>query len=303
MSLTSAPVGRDQLLSRLVPIPVCALIKAPSSTGKRTVVQYLADQAGIPRFDQRLVPSPYWADERGRCTDPSSGKSDNLRYVEPELTVDMVRDLSVWARSAPRTSAGKLAIVRLDHERADGTSWVASPRCATGLLKLLEEPPAGVRFALLASGPVAPTIVSRSVTVSAGLLSTVEVAEILYRVSDLDQASATEIAALGSGRVAPALAASTDVVGAKESVLGLLGDIARSDTEAAASRAREWTQTSTSFLVRAAHERVSGRFVVFTSEELISLPLPKAMVLLTVVKRAQGARPRLLVGALVSALT
>jgi hypothetical protein len=254
-------------------------------------------------MDQRVFPVSYWADDRGRPSEPGFGSSESLQYVEPELTVDMVRQLTTWARTAPRSSAGKVAVVRLDHERTDGSFWRASARCVTALLKTLEEPPAGVRFVLLASGSVAPTIVSRSVAVSAGLLSTEEVAEILFRVSDLDRSSAATAAALSSGRVAPALTASSVAVGARETVLGLLADLASSDAEAAAARAREWTPVTTSLLIRAAHERMTGRFVAFSDVELASLPLPAAMAVLTVVKSTAGARPKLLVGALFSVLS
>lgn len=295
------PIGRAQLLSRLSPLPVCSLIRAPASTGKRTCALYLADQEGVPRVDQRVFPVSYWADDRGRPSD--SGSVESLQFVEPELTVDMVREMSTWVRTAPHSSEGKVAILRLDHERADGSSWRASTKCTTALLKTLEEPPPGVRFVLLASGPVVPTIVSRSVLVSAGLLSASEVAEILYRVSDLDRRSAVEVATLGSGRVAVALAAGTASVGAKEAVLGLLTDLASGDVDAVADRGREWTPAATSLLVRACHERMTGRFVAFTTEELSALPLQAAMAVLTVVRRVSGARPRLLVGALVSALS
>jgi hypothetical protein len=296
------PIGRTQLLSRLSSLPICSLIRAPASTGKRTCALYLADRAGVPRIDQRVFPVSFWADERGRPSEPGFSPSESLQYQEPELSVDMVRQLTAWSRTAPHSAAGKVVIIRLDHMRLDGTSWQASPRCVTALLKTLEEPPTGVRFVLLASGPVAPTIVSRSVAVSAGLLSTEEVAEILFRVSDLDRSSAATAAALSSGRVTPALAASTASVGAKETVLGLLADLASSDAEAAGARAREWTPTTTSLLVRAAHERMTGRFVAFSDVELAALPLPAAMAVLTVVKSTTGARPKLLVGALFSAL-
>jgi hypothetical protein len=235
-----------------------------------------------------MIPAPYWKDET---------------FIEPELSVEMVRDMIVWARTAPRSPAGKVAIIRLDHVRADGSSWRASPRCVTALLKTLEEPPEGVRFILLASGPVASTIVSRAVCVSAGLLPTEVVAEILYEVSDLDRAGAVEVASLGHGSVAAALAAKAGAVGSLEAVLGVLGDIASADPEAAFARAREWTHAQTSLLLRAAHERVTGKFSSFSERDLSSLSLSQAMAVLSVVRRVEGARPRLVLGAVVAALS
>lgn len=281
------PVGRDSIISRLTPLPACSLIYAPPSTGKRTVADYLSTQSGVLGIDRRLIPFTYWKDDF---------------LVEPELSMEMIRELIVWCRTAPRSLAGKVAIVRLDHERLDGTLWQASSRCTAALLKTLEEPPPYVRFILLASQPVASVIESRSMIVRAGLLSTDNVAEILFRVSDLDQASAKEVAALGSGRVAPALAAQA-AVGAREGVLGVLSDLIALDHDAVAARAREWTSAQTALLIRAAHERVSGRFVVFRSEELSLLSSSAAMALLNVLRRTQGARPRLVLGAVVSALS
>jgi DNA polymerase III, delta subunit len=282
------PVGRDDIITRLSPLPICSLIRASASTGKRTVAEYLADQAGVLSIDRRMIPAPYWKDET---------------FIEPELSVEMVRDMIVWARTAPRSAAGKVAIIRLDHARVDGTSWRASPRCVAALLKTLEEPPAGVRFILLASGPVASTIVSRSVGVWAGLLSAEDVAAILYEISDLDLAGAGVVAALGHGRVGPALAASTGAVGSVEAVLGVLGDVACADVDAAFSRGREWTHAHTLLLVRAAHERVTGKFSAFSEEDLSSLSLSQAMAVLSVVRRVEGARPRLILGAVVAALS
>jgi hypothetical protein len=282
------PKGRPQFLSRLGSLPVCSLLRAPASTGKRTTAEYLADQAGVLPIDRRMIPAPYWKDET---------------FIEPELSVEMVRDTIVWARTAPRSPAGKVAIIRLDHVRVDGSYWSASSRCVAALLKTLEEPPQGVRFILLASGPVASTIVSRSVEVCAGLLSTKDVAAILYEVSDLDLAGAGEVAALGHGRVGPALAASTGVVGSLEAVLGVLGDVASADVDAAFSRGREWTHAHTLLLVRAAHERVTGKFSAFSEEDLFSLSLSQAMAVLSVVRRVEGARPRLVLGAVVAALS
>lgn len=281
------PIGRGQVISRLTPLPVCSIIRAPASTGKRTTAEYLTTKSGILSIDRRLVPAPYWSQEQDRL-------------IEPELSVEMIRDLIPWIGTAPRSPAGKVVILRLDHERTDGSSWRASSRCVTSLLKTLEEPPPYVRFILLASQPVAPVLLSRSVTVSAGLLSTSDVTEILHRISDLDLTGAALAASLGGGRVAPSLLASEFMVGAREAVLGVLSDLAASDMDAAQARAKEWSSVSTELLVRAAHERISGRFRIFDSKELASLSNKKALSILSVIRRTFGARPRFVLNAVVS---
>lgn len=291
------PIGRDVVIKTLTPLPLCSLLLAPPSTGKCTVAEFLVKRANIHAVDCRMFPQSYWTDEKGRRSD-----SGGLRLVEPELTMSMVRELIEWTRVAPSSPRGRVAIVRLNHVRQDGTEWRASARCMTAMLKLIEEPPAGVRFVLLASGGVLPTIASRCVSVRSGLLSLDEVAEILYRVSDLDRTEARSAAALGGGRVGPSLSARAEAVGAREAVLGFLGSLMAADMDAVSGRARGWSDVQTKMLIRALHERVSERYSVFSFEELSSINLSIAMKLLSLLSRFNGSRPKVLLGAVAAAV-
>lgn len=293
----TAPIGWGEILSSLTPSFVsgtspCFLLLAPSSTGKRTVAEHLARVAQVPVLDRRMFPQPYWTDEKGRRSE-----SGGLKLVEPELSMSMVRDLIEWVRLAPSSARGRVAIVRLDHTRQDGSSWCASTRVQAALLKTLEEPPAGVRFVLLASGSVLPTVESRSVAARSGLLSVDDVAEVLFRTSDLNEVESRAAAALGGGRVGPSLSARVDGVGAREAVLGFLGSLMVGDADALSGRAKGWTDIQTNMLVRALHERVTGRFSVFSSEDLVGLTIPGAMKLMLLLQRFRGARPKVLLGA------
>lgn len=307
--MIEAPLGRDREIDLLVPSllsdnpPPCVLLHSPPSTGKRTLAQYLARRAGVPAVDLRLFPVSHWVDEKGRQTD-SVADGGSLRLVEPELSMPGVRDLIDWAKTAPRTRHGKVAIVRLDHEREDGSRWFASSAVCSALLKTLEEPPEGTCFMLLAAGQVLPTIASRSsVTVSWGALSLDQVADILYKISDLSVSGAREAAALGGGRVRPSLRAQSQVVGSREAVLGVLSDLESGNVEALVNRASSWTENHTEMLIQVAHERVTGKYGVFSSEEISLIPQNYALKMLSVIQKFRNARPRILLLAVTSALS
>ncbi len=297
-------VERDGLLRRLGPLPVCALLLAPHSTGKTTAALAAASAAGIPAVDTLLVPQPYWTTPDGRRADPAEVASTVvLSRVEPELSVDMVRELSAWARTAPRSAAGKLAVVRLGHAAASG-EWVASSRCQNALLKLLEEPPAGVRFVLTAASGVLPTIASRSVVTSSGLLSTEGVACVLDRVTDLDPEQCRQAAALGGGRVRPALARAADTQTTELArVRGVLAALARGDTETVTAAAPGWTEEATELFGVWARERCTERWCVFADASDAVLPRPAAYRVLQLLSEWKGTRPRLLLAALASGIT
>lgn len=293
----SAPLGWGEALASLAPSFMlgsnnCILLRAPFSTGKRTVANYLSDQAKIPAVDRRLFPQPYWTDGKGR-----RASSDGARLVEPELSMGLARELIEWVRLAPSSRAGRVAIVRLDHTRADGSTWAASSRVQEALLKTLEEPPRGARFILLAVGSVLPTIESRCVVVRSGLLPVDVVAEVLYLVSDLDRSESRAAAVLGGGQVAPSLSAKVDAVGAREAVLGFFGSLLTSDVGALDSRAKGWTDIHTKMLLRALHEVVTRRFSAFSAEDLSGVSVALAMRILTLLHRFSGSRPKVLLGA------
>lgn len=307
--MDQAIIGRAELRERLSPFAVCTLLLAPHSTGKRTLALAVARDAGVVAPDLLAVPQPYWVTAGGGQVDPAEvAPGTELALVEPELSTADVRDLIAWARIAPRTSAGKVAVVRLGHatDRArSGVSrpvvWSASPRVQSMMLKLLEEPPPGVCFVLTAVSGVLPTIASRAVVLTAGLLAAPDVARILDRVSDLPLESCRRVAALGDGRVRPALARAASTETELARVRGVLAALARSDAETVATAASDWTTEASELLRVWSQECAAGRWRVFGPADAV-LPRAVAWRLAQVIATWSGVRPRLLLAGVASSV-
>lgn len=289
---------------RLAPPPRVALLLSPHSSGKRTTALAAAAAVGIPAVDTCVIPQPQWLGSDG--ADASSGS-----LSEPELSAEMVRELATWSRCASRTSAGRLAVVRLGHasDRAGSrgqarvVEWRASRRVQAMLLKLLEEPPDGSRFILTSSGDgVLPTIMSRAVVTRAGPLTAEGLAQVLDQCSDLPLPRCREVAALSSGQVRPALARASDPGTEKARVCAVLGALANHDERAVTAAAPEWTQESVALLRVWALESSAGRWRVFGPGDGPSSREFAWMVLLATSEWA-GARPRVFLAALVSGMT
>lgn len=290
-------LGRDDWLSRLNPLPFVTLLRAPASTGKRTVALYSVRQAGVSAADFRVFPELEYRDEYGR---PVERSSEGAIPFEPELTIDCVREMRRWTQTVPQASPFKVAVIRLDHVRPDGTAWRASQRSLATMLKLLEEPPPTIRFILLASRPTSPTIRSRSVELTAGLLPIDVIASILYRVSDLSEKESEQAARSGGGRVGPSLLAWRETEASRQAVVGALTALRAGDTVALTEKARLWTDSDTELLARWAHERVTGRWSVFVGDEVPPMSSLVAERVLRLLSGVRGARPRVILGALVA---
>lgn len=290
-------IGRDQWIKTLVAPPHVTLLRAPASTGKRTVAQYVASRAGVSVADQLFYPPLEYRDEYGRPVERSDERAQSVTVYEPELTITHVRELISWSRTAPLSSPYKVAIVRLDHERADGTSWRASSRTLAAMLKLLEEPPATTRFMLLATRPTMPMIRSRAFELTAGLLTPEQVSEILYAVTDMTEHEARAAAALGGGRIAPSIAIRAAAEGSVQAVVDVLTSLAQRDQIALTEKARIWTDLDTEMLVRWAHERLTERWRVFAGSGAPQVSSSAAERVLRAVRSARGARPRMVLGA------
>lgn len=291
-------LGRGEWLKRLAPLPPVTLLRSPGSTGKRTVAQHAARAAGVSVVDQMIYPVLQYQDEYGRAVERDF---EGALLFEPDLSIDHVRELRRWSRTVPLASPFKVAIIRLDHERDDGTYWRASARTLAAMLKILEEPPATVRFVLLTTKQTLPMIASRSVELTAGLLTTDCVAEIIYRISELSETESKSAAQLGGGRVAPSLAFRADSEASKQAVIDVLTSLAAGDTVALTEKSRIWTDSDTQMLVRWAHERISGRWSCFVGSEASLMSSSAAERVLRVIRASSSSRPRVVLGA-VSAL-
>lgn len=285
-------------MDRLTPLPRVTLLRAPASTGKRTTALAALKRAGIAGPDQMLYPPLEYLDEYGRPTTLDDDRRPAMTVFEPELTIANVRELITWARTAPMSSPYKVAVVRIDHVRADGTSWQASARTMAAMLKLLEEPPPTTRFILLATKPTLPMIKSRAVELTAGLLTPEQVEEIVYAVSDLSESEARIAARLGGGRVQPSIDARAGAEGSVQAVVDVLTSLRAGDQIALTEKARIWTDGDTAMLVRWAHERITNRYVIFSGSGAPEVSVSAAERVLRTVHAASGSRPRVVLGAI-----
>jgi hypothetical protein len=290
-------VGRGEWLETLTALPFVTLLRAPASTGKRTVAQYIARREGVAATDQVMYPTLQYLDDRGRPVNQSDDRAEIAKVFEPELTISDVRELIKWARSSPMSSPFKLAIVRLDNVRPDGSSWLASERTLAAMLKLLEEPPVTTRFILLATKPTMPMIRSRTQELTAGLLSRDHVAEILFAVTDMSLQESQEAAVLGGGQVAFAVGARSALEGSVQAVVDVLTSLQQRDQIALTEKARIWTDADTQMLLRWAHERITGDWALFAGSGAPEVSVSAAERVLRAVSSVAGARPRIVLGA------
>lgn len=289
-----APLGRDSWLASLDPLPSVALLRAPASTGKRMLAFHAAIASMVQPVDLRFWPDPYWLNEYGRRIDADDDRSVRTTWVEPELSIGVAREIVEWAGTAPLSSPFKVAVIRLSHLRADGTTWRASGHTCAALLKTLEEPPRSTRFILLATEPVPVMVRSRALELTAGLLPVDVLTEILIRKSDLSPAACAVAARNGGGRVSSSLAS---VESSVRAVVDVLTHLVARDQVALTEKMRTWTDEDTEMLVWWAHEVVSGQERVFAGSGAPKMSRLAAERVLAAVSRVRGARPRLVLGA------
>lgn len=136
-------------------------------------------------------------------------------------------------RAAMRPVEGRGTVVLVgDAERL--VPQESSPEAANALLKLLEEPPPGLRLVLTAEdvSAVLPTIRSRAVPVRLGRLSEAQVAGFLREHAGLAPAEATERAARADGAIGRALGDDGTDAKAEQAAGALLAAVARGPAEA-----------------------------------------------------------------------
>ena len=177
----------------------------PTGVGKKTFARELARSLLCITPKRTLLG---WCGHCSGCTHVAAGTHPDFLYTEGEVKIgqresgggfhdaeeptarDLVRELSMHAYAG-----GKRVLVLGD---ADFTR-----EAANALLKFFEEPPAGVLLVVTSAAPgrVLPTIRSRLIEVTFGLLAEAEIAEILGRRGiDADDAARAASIANGSAR-------------------------------------------------------------------------------------------------------
>lgn len=219
-------VGHEALRAELEEnLPPVTLLLGPPSVGKYTLAQHLAQHHGLAVWGYRA------------------------------LTAAMARE--IVEKSPLRLSGRQRAVVI----GLDGATETAQ----NILLKVLEEPPAHVRFILLACLPPLPTVMSRAQVRRLGFLSTEQVADILVSACGITVEDAAEVAAYSRGQVAPALNLIANTEGGRtRSVVAAAVKAARDGGGSTLELAlRSWTSDHTALLRMWAEEAASNRWIWF----------------------------------------
>ena len=219
VSLLSRAAARDTL-------PPSLLFAGPAGVGKRRAAVALAEAINCTQPRTGIDLERDACGECPACKRIARGVHPDVIIIEPgdsgSIKIEQVRD--VIDRAGYRPFEGRRRIVIIDE--ADALVVPAQ----NALLKTLEEPPSASLFVLVSSIPDAllPTVQSRCPRLRFGLLSPADVADVLMRDHEYEEADARAAAADADGSIGRALAAeSVDLTEAREAARGLLEQTAR----------------------------------------------------------------------------
>ena len=253
------PVGFETVVPQVVAseVPVTLLL-GPDGIGKALAAQAILKRSAAP-YDTR------WLDACG---------------------VGDVRDLGRFI-SVGSVSGRKVVGIDLD---------AASESSQHALLKMLEEPPRGVRFVLTSSGSLLPTVRSRSEVVVCPPLSFEQVVQVLVKHHKWTVLAARPAAALSGGRVSVALAWG-DVSATRMQVLGAVKALGTGDREVWVRAVKDWSPGCNELFKVWAQERITGRWTVFSPKDEYGVPASTAREVLVRLSRMK-ARAKVAVHAL-----
>ena len=165
------------------------LFSGPRGCGKTSTARIMARSLNCEKG-----PTPKPCGECQSCVDLAAGGPGSIDVIELDAAshggVDDTRDLRERAMFAPASSRYKIYIIDEAH--------MVSPAGFNALLKLVEEPPAHVRFIFATTDPdkVLPTIRSRTHNYAFRLVSNRDLQEHLATICEAEQIAA-DPAALG----------------------------------------------------------------------------------------------------------
>jgi DNA polymerase III subunit delta' len=228
ISLLSRAIARDTL-------PPSMLLAGPAGVGKRRTALALAQalncldpKSAVPHqgAGQTALLERDACGACAACRRISRGVHPDVIVIEPgdsgSIKIEQVRD--VIDRAGYRPFEGRVRVVIVDEADA------LMPAAQNALLKTLEEPPSASIFILVSSMPdsLLPTVLSRCPRLRFGPLAASDIAGVLMRDHEYEEADARAVAADADGSVGRALsAASADLTEARASAQRLLEHAAR----------------------------------------------------------------------------
>lgn len=204
------------------------------------------------------------------CKKVEAGSHPDLCVIEPQSTqilVEQIRDIQ--ERVAYRPIEGSWRVFIIDQAHA------LNPQSSNALLKVLEEPPKGNLFILIARSEAAllPTIISRCQKICFGPLSEEEVVSFLVKRKGLDERRAREVAWQSQGSIGRALELEDKPVDAwREEALHLLQGITHMSAWELVETARAWSGEKGNVILRL--ECLRGVIRELAQEIVVSSPKP-----------------------------
>ncbi|MDA1184533.1 MAG: DNA polymerase III subunit delta' [Acidobacteria bacterium] len=224
LALLARAVARDTL-------PPALLLAGPRGVGKRRTAVALAEVLNCLELPAAGDAETDACGACSSCLRIARRVHPDVVIIEPgdtgAIKIDEIRD--VIDRANYRPFEGRRRAVIVD----DADAMV--PAAQNALLKTLEEPRPGSVFVLVSSMPDAllPTVQSRCPRLRFGRLSASDVAGVLMRDHEYDEAEARAAAADADGSVGAALASrSVDLLGARDAARRLLEQVAQASDPA-----------------------------------------------------------------------
>lgn len=234
-------------------LPPVTLLQGPDSIGKRTLSHHLAAHHGALGVDLLVLD---W------------------------LSTGSAREV-VWSSHTAPHGRMKLVLMNLDG---------ATDAAQNVLLKTLEGPPGNFKVIMRASEPVMPTITSRAHVFQMGLLSEIDLYQILV-AKGMTSVSAQNCARAGCGQVQRAIASGVEDF-RKVIVLNIVKAFAQGDRNLFNHSLDDATEDVLELLRTWAHEANTGRWRIFNPDSCFGIQA--RMLRRMMIELNKGIRPKIL---------